>query len=124
MTGPSAMGSLKGIPSSMTVEPTCASSTINSFVVSRSGSPAVMKGMKPLRPSLLRLANVSVIRDRTIYHRGHRQPLLFSVFLCVLCGQIFSHRINVFITAPGQIDNHYLVRLRLSSQFQTVRNGM
>ena len=44
MTGPSAMGSLKGIPSSTNVAPASSMARISFFVVSRSGSPAVMKG--------------------------------------------------------------------------------
>ena len=45
MTGPSASGSEKGRPSSMTSAPQASKSRSASAVVARSGSPAVMYGM-------------------------------------------------------------------------------
>ena len=49
MTGPSAMGSLYGIPSSHMVQPQSANVFTSSYVKSRSGSPAVTNGMKAFR---------------------------------------------------------------------------
>src|SRR6185312_726974 len=62
MTGPSAIGSLKGTPSSMIEAPEWANSTISFPVVTRFGSPAVMKGMNPFFPDWRRALNVSVMR--------------------------------------------------------------
>jgi hypothetical protein len=56
------MGSLKGTPSSITVAPELASSTKSWPVVSKSGSPATMKGMKPFFPSRFSLPNTSAMR--------------------------------------------------------------
>ena len=48
--GPSAMGSVNGIPSSMTSAPQGESLSKMAKLTSMSGSPAVMKGMKAARP--------------------------------------------------------------------------
>ena len=48
ITGPSAVGSEKGIPSSIRSAPALTASLTTSLVVSRSGSPQVMKGMNAL----------------------------------------------------------------------------
>ena len=48
MTGPSAVGSEKGIPSSMRSAPFLTASLMIFPVVSRSGSPQVMNGMNAL----------------------------------------------------------------------------
>ncbi len=48
--GPSAMGSVNGMPSSITSAPAPGSSSRIAREVSRSGSPAVMKGTKAARP--------------------------------------------------------------------------
>ena len=48
MTGPSAVGSEKGMPSSMRSAPFAAMARTAAAVVSRSGSPQVMKGMNAL----------------------------------------------------------------------------
>src|SRR6266436_2856522 len=74
MTGPSAIGSVKGTPNSIKVAPARASSTISSLVVSRPGSPAVMKGIKPQRPSRLSAAKVSAMRDIHFNGRWFRLP--------------------------------------------------
>src|SRR3989304_10067764 len=44
--GPSAIGSEKGMPSSIISAPLFSNSNIKAFVVCGSGSPAVMKGIK------------------------------------------------------------------------------
>ena len=51
MTGPSAMGSEKGMPSSMRSAPACAMASTSCSVVSKSGSPQVTKGTNALPPS-------------------------------------------------------------------------
>lgn len=50
MVGPSASGSLKGMPSSMTSAPDSARARTNFSVASREGSPAVMKATTPISP--------------------------------------------------------------------------
>src|SRR5579872_851794 len=57
--GPSAMGSVKGMPSSITSAPAAGSCCRMAKLVSISGSPAVMKGTKAARPSFFRRAKVS-----------------------------------------------------------------
>src|SRR6185437_2761319 len=63
ITGPSAIGSEKGTPSSITSAPPAASACMNSTVRAGSGSPAVMNGISPFRPSADNAANVFLIRD-------------------------------------------------------------
>ena len=50
MVGPSARGSLNGIPSSMTSAPASANARTNLCVASSEGSPAVMYAMMPNSP--------------------------------------------------------------------------
>ena len=51
MTGPSAVGSEKGIPSSIRSAPFAAMLFTISTVVARSGSPQVIKGIKAFLPA-------------------------------------------------------------------------
>src|ERR1051325_2635676 len=62
MTGPSAIGSLKGTPSSIRLAPLPANSKTNAAVSSRLGSPIVRKGIRPPRPVSRIRANVLSIR--------------------------------------------------------------
>jgi hypothetical protein len=50
ITGPSAMGSEKGTPSSITSAPASAIASMMSVVASANGSPEVMYGISALRP--------------------------------------------------------------------------
>ena len=61
ITGPSAMGSLKGIPISQTDAPAPWADSSSAAVVARSGSPAVRNGIRA-RPPLARrsLKRVSI----------------------------------------------------------------
>src|SRR5438270_4307808 len=57
MTGPSAIGSENGNPSSMTSAPASVIAASNSTVRSASGCPAVMYGMSARRPAAFSAAN-------------------------------------------------------------------
>src|SRR5690606_15143304 len=57
MVGPSAIGSENGTPSSSTSAPAATSACITGTVASSNGSPAVMKGIRALRPAALSAAN-------------------------------------------------------------------
>ena len=63
ITGPSAIGSENGTPSSITSAPACTSACITGTVASSDGSPAVMKGTSALRPEALSRENFSLILD-------------------------------------------------------------
>src|SRR5688572_11517270 len=115
MTGPSAIGSEKGTPTSMMSAPACSRASIRSAVVLRSGSPAVMKGTKALRllpRSSWNLFSILVMELRCRDPGGvgstrqglPRQP----------------HRlIHIFIPAPGQVHHRDLV----FSHLQLLRLG-
>src|SRR6266478_2838239 len=62
MVGPSASGSLKGTPSSITSAPASASASTNFSVASSDGSPAVMYATMPSTPELRSSANRLEIR--------------------------------------------------------------
>jgi hypothetical protein len=63
MTGPSAIGSENGTPSSMTSAPAVASACIKGTVAPAAGSPAVTKGMSALRRSRARRSKTAAMRD-------------------------------------------------------------
>src|ERR1041384_6646030 len=64
MTGPSAMGSENGRPSSMTSAPASCRPWIKSIVADASGCPAVMYGTRARFPDCFRAANAEAIRFR------------------------------------------------------------
>ncbi len=63
MTGPSAMGSENGIPSSIRSAPAAAMARTSFSVVSMSGSPQVTKGMNALRENTLFMTASESIMD-------------------------------------------------------------
>ena len=63
ITGPSAIGSENGIPSSMMSAPAAGSSLNNRSVVARSGNPAVINGSSAQRPSARALAKAPCTRS-------------------------------------------------------------
>src|SRR5882672_4898369 len=69
MTGPSAMGSENGTPSSITSAPALASACMSGTVTPGSGSPAVMYGMSAFLPSRARRSKVAWILDMLARHR-------------------------------------------------------
>src|SRR5215831_6794054 len=97
MTGPSAMGSENGTPSSIKSAPALSSAKTSSRVISMPGSPAVMYGMKAFR----RLPRSSSNRfSMRVTHQPH----------------YFGH---ILIAAARQIDNHDPA----SAQLQLLRVG-
>src|SRR5215212_6643029 len=101
MTGPSATGSLNGTPSSITVAPASANSTRRRPVVSRSGSPAVMKGIRPRLPSRLRPA---------------KAPAILLIRL--------RDRMHVFVAAPGEVHDHDLILCHFARDLEGVGDGV
>src|SRR5689334_11337342 len=104
MTGPSAIGSLNGTPSSINVAPACDSAMSSRSVVARSGSPAVMNGMRPFFPCCFKAAKTSAMR-----------PKLLRL-------QNFAHGIYVLVTTSGKVHDYHLIALHLARRFQRVRN--
>src|SRR5678815_1636406 len=103
MTGPSAIGSLNGTPSSIKVA--CGASVTRSCsVVARLGSPAVMYGTKPFFPSRFRVVKASAMR-----------PTLLRL-------QSFAHGIYVFISASGKIHDYDLVATQRARHLQPMRH--
>ena len=86
MTGPSAVGSEKGMPSSISDAPALTISTTHFAVVSRSGSPHVIKGMNALP-----FSNALAI-------------LLIDVLPSVTCDCS-----AVLVASAGDRDNHDLI---------------
>src|SRR5690348_13155904 len=62
ITGPSAIGSEKGTPSSIASAPAATSAFISGTVVAGDGSPAVTYGINAVRPAERSRANVASIR--------------------------------------------------------------
>src|ERR1043166_7217789 len=104
MTGPSAIGSLNGMPSSISVAPACDKATRSCSVVARSGSPAVMNGMRPFCPCCFNSAKTSAMR-----------PKLLRL-------QNFAHGIYVFISTSRKVHDYHLIALHLARYFQRVRH--
>src|SRR5579859_7654492 len=110
-TGPSAIGSVKGMPNSITSAPAAGSFSRMAKLVSMSGSPAVMKGTKAARPSCSRRAKVS---DRRV-----------TVLPCsYLFTQSVRHRENVLVTAARQANRDELVLAHLAGQLCDMGDGM
>src|SRR5689334_13070980 len=106
MTGPSAIGSLNGTPSSISVAPARDNAISSCSVVARSGSPAVIYGMRPFFPCCLRLVKTSAMRPKRLQLQG------------------FAHGIYVFVSAPGKIHDDQLIATQLARDFHRVRHCM
>ncbi len=68
ITGPSAIGSLNGMPISIAPAPARSSATMMSSVAGRDGSPAVMNGMTSPRFSRRAAAKMSAMRPMSAFH--------------------------------------------------------
>src|ERR1051326_4875189 len=106
MTGPSAIGSLNGTPSSISVAPAFDNAISSCSVVARSGSPAVINGMRPFFPCCFKLAKTSAMR-----------PKLLRL-------QNFAYGIYVLVSASGKVHDYYLIALHLARDFHRVRHGV
>src|SRR5699024_1611031 len=97
MTGPSAVGSENGIPSSISAAPASSMAYTSFSVVSRSGSPQVMKGINAFFP-----INASCI-------------LLIDILPSVSCNGS-----AVLVAPAGNIDHHDLVSVHLRRQLSRI----
>src|ERR1041385_1982730 len=96
MTGPSAIGSLNGTPSSISVAPAFDNAISSCSVVARSGSPAVINGMRPFFPCCFKLVKTSAMR-----------PKLLRL-------QNFAYGIYVLVSASGKVHDYHLIALHLA----------
>src|SRR6185369_12937293 len=99
--GPSAMGSVKGMPNSITSAPAAGSLSRMAKLVSMSGSPAVIKGTKAARPSFFKRAKV-LERRVTVFLASY----LFT--------QGMRDREDVLVTATRQTDRDDLIFFHLA----------
>src|ERR1041385_7869471 len=106
MTGPSAIGSLNGTPSSISVAPVRDNSISSCSVVARSGSPAVMYGMRPFFPCCLRFVKTSAMRPKRLRL------------------QSFAHGIYVLVSTSGKVHDDHLITSQRARDFQRVPHRM
>src|SRR5919108_3864696 len=114
MVGPSAVGSEKGIPSSIQSAPPRSRARRILSVVSRSGSPAVINGMSAASPRFLSSVNFapmrlmfrsrfkvpgSSLRCNGNFRIQHFEPAL------QLHSQILPDRYHILISPAGEIDD-------------------
>src|SRR5690349_21362068 len=104
IAGPSAMGSEKGMPSSMMSAPAPGRPLSTAREVSWSGSPAVMNATRPARPSRFSSANFLSIRVVTSI-----RPSGFGA-------QIAGNGIEVLVAAARDVHHHQVI-LRLQRRY-------
>src|SRR5438067_1542894 len=97
ITGPSAIGSENGTPSSSTSAPPSTSACSSGTVRSGCGSPAVMKVTRPVLPCCFRASKVGAILD-----------MPFSRSAEVEAGAL-RDRVHVLVAAARQVDQDDLV---------------
>src|SRR5690606_37947849 len=130
ITGPSAIGSENGTPSSMQSAPAATSACITGTVASSEGSPAVMKGIRALRPSARRRAKAESMRliagapgSARAGARGtgktcRRRPA--SEFDAFARGD----GVHVLVPTTGQVAQHQLVLRQLARQLDRLGHRM
>src|SRR5690606_29194526 len=107
MTGPSAIGSENGTPSSITSAPAATSACMTGTVASSEGSPAVMNGTSALRPvarSFAKRFSIRPMSDLDPFAGGDG--------------------VHVLVAPPGQVAQHQRVRRQLPGQLDRLGNGM
>src|ERR1700691_5178026 len=109
--GPAAIGSLKGMPSSITSAPAAGNFSRMAKLVSMSGSPAVMKGTKAARPSFFRAANFAA-------------SLLMKNPGSYLLTKRVGDREYILVAASRQADGDDLVARHLRRHFHDMGDGM
>src|SRR5574337_77261 len=122
MVGPSAMGSEKGTPSSMMSAPPATRARMRGKVSSGEGSPAVMKGMRALRPLWARLAKVVWILDIAKGaggpgHPGNRKGSESDA-------GTLGHGVHVLVPATREIHQQELVPGQGRGQARGIGQGM
>src|SRR5258708_36556952 len=96
MVGPSARGSLKGMPSSMTSAPASASARTNFRVASKEGSPAVIYATMPSSPEARSSAKRLEIRVK------------LGEAAAIACGKRLEKTgisVHVLVAAAGGVEN-------------------
>ena len=101
MTGPSAVGSEKGMPSSMRSAPASAIAQASSSVTARLGSPQVMNGIKALPFSKARL-----------------------MLLMQILSSVPRYSRAVLVAASRETDDDYFVFSHLRRDLHRVRDGV
>src|ERR1700674_1351603 len=131
ITGPSAIGSENGTPSSITSAPAEVSARISGTVAASEGSPAVMYGISAARPaarSLSKVASMRFIGPESHYGDARAPKPSRSFFLCLaglvvdrdsspcrvalgpavkLESRALGDGIHVLVAAPGKIDQQH-----------------
>src|ERR671914_679319 len=105
MVGPSAVGSEKGMPSSMQSAPPASRVRMILSVVWRSGSPAVIKGMSAASPAFPSSENFFGIRLMCLQVDDSAAPALGrnkdKGVRLQLHSQVVSHRAHILIASTG-----------------------
>src|SRR4030042_3490959 len=104
MVGPSARGSEKGTPNSRISAPRAAISRARARGVARSGSPAVIKGMRAFSPLAWSCLNTLSMRLN-----GHLHS--------------FGHCVHVLVTPAGEVDDNDVIGGVLGRQPLQIGDG-
>src|SRR6476620_12474864 len=94
MTGPSAIGSENGTPSSITSAPPPTSACMSGTALAGVGSPAVTKGISAFRASRRSVSKVAAIRD---------------IGRLELDAELLCDGVHVLVAAPGEVDEQDLL---------------
>ena len=106
ITGPSAVGSEKGMPSSIRSAPASTMATTASSVTSSVGSPQVMNGMK------------AFLRDPSAAVKA------LAILLMQIFSSIASDGRDVLVAASGQSDNNDLVGAHGGGKLHGIGHGV
>src|SRR5260370_1309828 len=128
IAGPSAIGSVKGMPISMMSAPAFGSALMMSSEVAGSGSPAIRKVMKAERPcffSSVKRASMRVVILRC--HLCYTSPRWGEVGCApfsLLPPQNVRHLRNILVSAAGEIDHHQMIFRPLRRELRHLGDGM
>src|SRR3954454_24786849 len=125
--GPSAIGSVKGMPISIISAPAFGSALMISSEVAGSGSPPIRNVMNAERPCLFNSAKRASMREVMVRRslcqgRGEEGGGLRKSLL--LPPQYVSHLRNVLVAAAGEIDYHQVISRPFRRQLHHLGNGM
>src|SRR5689334_4726458 len=132
IAGPSAIGSVKGIPISMMSAPAFGNALMISSEVEGSGSPAIRKVIKAERPCFFNSAKRASMR--VVMMDGRSAADLSPAARGEICGdgsmsrffpsQDVGHLRNVLVTAAGQIDDHQMILRPFRRQLHDLGDGV
>ena len=108
---PSAMGSVKGMPSSMMSAPAAGMPFSNSWLVARSGSQAVMKVTRPARFSAFSLAKRA---GRRLMSQASRRGIAHGL----------GHGVDVFVATARQTDHHDMILAQVFGDGLGISDGV